>query len=95
MQVYAILDEMFLAGEIEETNKPLVLRRLAQLDLLENEGIVKLTIRASFLTLQTLVGTRNARLLQAFTSVRFGCLLPSHSTYFSPFYLHARASLLF
>jgi AP-2 complex subunit sigma-1 len=34
-QVYAILDEVFLAGEIEETNKQVVLTRLAHLDKLE------------------------------------------------------------
>lgn len=35
VQVYAILDEVFLAGEIEETNKQVVLTRLAHLDKLE------------------------------------------------------------
>jgi AP-2 complex subunit sigma-1 len=34
-QVYAILDEVFLAGEIEETSKQVVLTRLAHLDKLE------------------------------------------------------------
>ncbi|KAI3656273.1 hypothetical protein MP638_000219 [Amoeboaphelidium occidentale] len=34
-KVYAILDEVFLAGEIEETSKRQVLNRLAQLDKLE------------------------------------------------------------
>ena len=34
-QVYAILDEVFLAGEIEETSKTVVLTRLAHLDKLE------------------------------------------------------------
>jgi AP-2 complex subunit sigma-1 len=33
--VYAILDEVFLAGEIEETNKQAVLTRLEHLDKLE------------------------------------------------------------
>ena len=35
MQVYAILDEVFLAGEIEETSKEKVLMRLEHLDKLE------------------------------------------------------------
>jgi len=35
LQVYAILDEVFLAGEIEETSKQVVLTRLAHLDKLE------------------------------------------------------------
>lgn len=30
-QVYAILDEIFLAGEIQETSRPIVLERLQQL----------------------------------------------------------------
>lgn len=34
-QVYAILDEVFLAGEIEETSKQVVLSRLELLDKLE------------------------------------------------------------
>ena len=34
-QVYAILDEMFLAGEIEETSKDVVLSRLETLEKLE------------------------------------------------------------
>ncbi|KAI5288213.1 AP-2 complex subunit sigma [Ascosphaera aggregata] len=34
-KVYAILDEVFLAGEIEETSKHVVLTRLEQLDKLE------------------------------------------------------------
>lgn len=34
-QVYAILDEVFLAGEIEETSKEVVLNRLDQLEKLE------------------------------------------------------------
>jgi hypothetical protein len=34
-QVYAILDEVFLAGEIEETSKDVVLARLEQLEKLE------------------------------------------------------------
>lgn len=34
-QVYAILDEVFLAGEIEETSKQVVLNRLEHLDKLE------------------------------------------------------------
>lgn len=34
-QVYAILDEVFLAGEIEETSKNVVLTRLDHLDKLE------------------------------------------------------------
>ena len=34
-QVYAILDEVFLAGEIEETSKQVVLTRLEYLDKLE------------------------------------------------------------
>ncbi|CAN9466881.1 unnamed protein product [Alternaria alternata] len=34
-KVYAILDEVFLAGEIEETSKQVVLTRLAHLDKLE------------------------------------------------------------
>lgn len=34
-QVYAILDEIFLAGEIEETSKEVVLSRLDQLEKLE------------------------------------------------------------
>jgi len=35
LQVYAILDEVFLAGEIEETSKEKVLMRLEHLDKLE------------------------------------------------------------
>ena len=35
IQVYAILDEVFLAGEIEETSKNIVLTRLDHLDKLE------------------------------------------------------------
>ena len=35
LQVYAILDEIFLAGEIQETSKQVVLARLDQLDKLE------------------------------------------------------------
>ncbi len=34
-QVYAILDEIFLAGEIEETSKDVVLSRLETLEKLE------------------------------------------------------------
>lgn len=34
-QVYTILDEVFLAGEIEETSKQVVLQRLEELDKLE------------------------------------------------------------
>lgn len=34
-KVYAILDEVFLAGEIEETSKKVVLDRLDELDELE------------------------------------------------------------
>ena len=34
-QVYAILDEVFLAGEIEETSKQVVLARLEHLDKLD------------------------------------------------------------
>lgn len=34
-QVYAILDEIFLAGEIEETSKDVVLARLDELEKLE------------------------------------------------------------
>lgn len=34
-QVYAILDEIFLAGEIEETSKDVVLSRLEGLEKLE------------------------------------------------------------
>lgn len=34
-QVYAILDEVFLAGEIEETSKEVVLARLEELEKLE------------------------------------------------------------
>ena len=34
-KVYAILDEVFLAGEIEETSKDVVLGRLQQLEKLE------------------------------------------------------------
>lgn len=34
-QVYAILDEIFLAGEIEETSKEVVLGRLDALEKLE------------------------------------------------------------
>ena len=33
-QVYAILDEVFLAGEIEETSKDVVLARLDELEKL-------------------------------------------------------------
>ncbi len=35
IQVYAILDEIFLAGEIEETSKDVVLARLEELEKLE------------------------------------------------------------
>jgi AP-2 complex subunit sigma-1 len=35
LQVYAILDEVFLAGEIEETSKEVILGRLEQLEKLE------------------------------------------------------------
>jgi AP-2 complex subunit sigma-1 len=35
IQVYAILDEVFLAGEIEETSKDVVLSRLEELEKLE------------------------------------------------------------
>ena len=35
IQVYAILDEIFLAGEIEETSKDIVLARLDELEKLE------------------------------------------------------------
>ena len=35
LQVYAILDEVFLAGEIQETSKQVVLARLEHLDKLE------------------------------------------------------------
>lgn len=34
-EVYAILDEVFLAGEIQETSKQVVLTRLEHLDKLE------------------------------------------------------------
>jgi AP-2 complex subunit sigma-1 len=34
-QVYAILDEVFLAGEIQEASKQVVLTRLEHLDKLE------------------------------------------------------------
>jgi hypothetical protein len=34
-QVYAILDEIFLAGEVEETSKDVVLQRLEELERLE------------------------------------------------------------
>ena len=34
-QVYAILDEIFLAGEVEETSKDVVLARLETLEKLE------------------------------------------------------------
>ena len=34
-KVYAILDEVFLAGEIEETSKDVVLSRLEDLEKLE------------------------------------------------------------
>jgi len=34
-KVYAILDEIFLAGEIEETSKDVVLARLEELEKLE------------------------------------------------------------
>ena len=34
-KVYAILDEIFLAGEIEETSNDVVLERLADLEKLE------------------------------------------------------------
>jgi AP-2 complex subunit sigma-1 len=33
--VYAILDEVFLAGEVEETSKEVVLARLEHLEKLE------------------------------------------------------------
>lgn len=35
IQVYAILDEVFLAGEVQETSKQVVLTRLEHLDKLE------------------------------------------------------------
>ena len=35
-KVYAILDEVFLAGEIQETSKQVVLTRLEHLDKLES-----------------------------------------------------------
>jgi AP-2 complex subunit sigma-1 len=35
IQVYAILDEIFLAGEIEETSKQVVLDRLDYLEKLD------------------------------------------------------------
>lgn len=35
LQVYAILDEVFLAGEVQETSKQVVLTRLEHLDKLE------------------------------------------------------------
>lgn len=35
LKVYAILDEIFLAGEIEETSKEVVLARLDELEKLE------------------------------------------------------------
>lgn len=35
VKVYAILDEIFLAGEIEETSKDVVLSRLEELEKLE------------------------------------------------------------
>lgn len=35
LKVYAILDEVFLAGEIQETSKQVVLTRLEHLDKLE------------------------------------------------------------
>jgi AP-2 complex subunit sigma-1 len=35
LKVYAILDEIFLAGEIQETSKNVVLMRLDHLDKLE------------------------------------------------------------
>ena len=34
-QVYAILDECFLAGEVEETNKRTILNRLYALDKMD------------------------------------------------------------
>lgn len=34
-KVYMILDEMFLAGEIQETSKPVILGRLQNLEKLE------------------------------------------------------------
>ena len=34
-KVYAILDEIFLAGEVEETSKDVVLTRLEELEKLE------------------------------------------------------------
>ena len=33
-KVFAILDEIFLAGEIMETSKPVILNRIAQMDLM-------------------------------------------------------------
>lgn len=32
MQVFAILDEVFIAGEVMETSKPIILSRVAQMD---------------------------------------------------------------
>ncbi|CCH43613.1 AP-2 complex subunit sigma [Wickerhamomyces ciferrii] len=34
-KIYAVLDEMFLAGEIQETSKDLILKRLEYIDSLE------------------------------------------------------------
>lgn len=34
-KVYAMLDELFMAGEVEESNKRIILSRLAQFDKLE------------------------------------------------------------
>ena len=34
-KVYAILDEFILAGEVQETNKKVILRRLAELEKIE------------------------------------------------------------
>lgn len=33
-QVYTIIDEMFLGGEIQETSKPVILTRVAHLEQL-------------------------------------------------------------
>lgn len=34
-KVYAVLDEVFLAGELEESSKKVILRRLEELDALQ------------------------------------------------------------
>jgi len=34
-KVYTILDEVFLAGEVMETSKPVILGRMEQMDLLQ------------------------------------------------------------